>query len=85
MSKKKPIRSRGKLPLSKYFQKFEKGDRVAVIREKSVNSNFPKQIQGRTGVVKGKRGHSYIVEIKDQNKIKNYIIKPIHLRKIKTS
>ena len=85
MSKRKPIRTRGKLQLSKYFQELKQGDSVAVVREASVGSNFPKRLQGRTGKVKGKRGNAYFVTIKDQNKEKEFIIKPIHLRKIKTS
>ena len=83
MSKRKPVRTRGKLQLSRYFQEFKQGDSVAVVREAAVGANFPKRLQGRTGKVKGKRGSSYIIDIKDQNKEKEFIIKPIHLIKIK--
>ena len=83
MSKRKPIRTRGKLPLSKYFQELKEGDYVSVIREASIRSNFPKRLQGRTGVVESKRGKAYIVKIKDQNKEKRFLIEPIHLKKIK--
>ena len=83
MSKRKPVRTRGKLPLSKYFQEFKEGDTVAIVREASVGANFHKRMQGRTGTVEGKRGSSYIVKIKDQNKEKKYLIAPIHLKKIK--
>ena len=54
MSKKKSIRTRGKVSLSKYFQEFITGDFVAVVREQSVRSCFPRSLQGRTGVVEGK-------------------------------
>ena len=81
--KRKKIRTRGKLTLSKYFQDFKKGDSVAVVRESSVKSSFPINLQGRTGFVEGKRGKSYIVRIKDQNKEKIFLIEPIHLKKIK--
>lgn len=84
MSKRKSVRTRGKLPLSKYFQEFEKGDSVAVVRELAVNSNFPKRMQGRTGVVEGKRGKAYMVKIKDLAKEKRFLIEPIHLKKIKS-
>jgi large subunit ribosomal protein L21e len=83
MGKKKPMRKRGKLSFSRYFQEFKEGDRVSVDKELSVNSNFPKRIQGRTGKVVGKRGQAYIVDIKDQDKEKRFLIKPIHLKKIK--
>ena len=83
MVRRKKVRSRGKLPLSKYFQEFNVGDSIAVIREISIKASFPKRLQGRTGVVKGKRGKAYITVIKDQNKEKTFLIEPIHLKKIK--
>ena len=83
MVNKKQIKSRGKIPLSKYFQKFENNDSVSVVKELSVRSSFPLRMQGRTGNVEGKRGRAYIVKIKDSNMEKRYIIEPVHLRKIK--
>ena len=85
MSNRKKVRTRGKLQLSKYFQELKKGDSVAVVREPAVQSNFPARLQGRTGLVEGKRGKSYILKINDQNKEKNFLIKAIHLKKINTS
>ena len=83
MSGRKKTRTRGKLQLSKYFQKLEKGDSVAVVREASVKSSFPTRLQGRTGLVESKRGKAYIIKIKDQAKEKRFLIEPIHLKKIK--
>ena len=81
MLKKKKIRTRGKIQLSRYFQNLKEGDKVSVIREPSVSSTFPIRLQGRTGTILGKRGRSYIVEIKEQKKEKKFIIAPIHLKK----
>ena len=78
----KSSKTRGKLQLSRYFQELNEGDRVAVIKEKSIPSSFPKRIQGRTGIVEGKRGKAYIVKIKEINREKRFIIEPIHLKKI---
>jgi len=83
MIKRKQLRTHGKIKFSNYFQEFKEGDRVAVIRELAVQPKFPKQIQGRSGVVRSKIGNSYIVNIKDLNKEKTYIIHPVHLRKLK--
>jgi len=83
MAKKKPVRTRGKLQFSKYFQKLKEGDFVAVVNEPAVPSSFPKRLQGRTGVIEGTRGKAYIVKIKDQAKEKKFLIEPIHLNKIK--
>ena len=81
--KRKPVRTRGKLQLSKYFQELKKGDFVAVVRESAVQSSFPTRLQGKTGIIEAKKGKAYIVKIKDQNKEKRFLIEAIHLKKIK--
>ncbi|MBU0894607.1 MAG: 50S ribosomal protein L21e [Nanoarchaeota archaeon] len=83
MVQKKKIKTKGKLKLSRYFQELKKGEKVSVKRESSVKSSFPLKIQGRTGVVEGKKGGVYIIKMKDQNKEKTFLIPPIHLKKIK--
>ncbi len=83
MARKKKTRTNKGLQLSRYFQEIVLGDMVSVIRKPSVKAEFPERIQGRTGIVEEKRGRSCIVKIKDFNKEKRFIIKPIHLKKIK--
>ena len=83
MVRRKSLRTRGKIQLSKYFQELKKGDFVSVVREWSMTCNFPERLQGRTGVIEGKRGKAHVVKIKDQNKEKLFLIEPIHLKKIK--
>jgi len=83
MVDKKPIRTRGKLQLSRYFQILKPGDFVAISRERTIASVFPKRVQGITGEIESKRGRSYMVKIKDGNKEKRLLIEPIHLKKIK--
>jgi len=82
MLKRKRIREKGKIPFSKFFQKFNEGDYVAVTRELNQKASFPKRLQGRTGKIITKRGMAYVIEIKDISKPKQYIIKPVHLKKI---
>lgn len=79
MVKGKNIREKGKIKFSNYFQKFEKGDRVSIVRDLAVAANFPKTLQGNTGVIQGKQGRSYLVQIKN----KQYLVEPVHLKKIK--
>jgi len=79
----KTVREKGKLKLSRYFQKLKGGDIVSVIIEGSLKKSFPKRLQGRTGKIKEKKGKAYVVLIKDQKKEKEFIIEPIHLKKIK--
>lgn len=82
MVRRKKIRTRGKIQLSRYFQNLKEGDRIAVIREHSVDASFPERLQGRTGIVTGKRGRAYLVKIMDHDKEKKFIIESIHLKKI---
>ena len=84
MTRGKKIRTRGKIQLSRYFQNLKEGDNVSIVRDLSVEFNFPERLQGRTGKVLEKRGSSYYVEISDLNKPKRYAIKPVHLKKIKS-
>jgi ribosomal protein L21E len=83
MVNRKPVRTRGKIQLSRYFQNLKEGDSVAIVNESSLKSAFPKRLQGRTGIVQKRIGKSYLVNIKDQNKEKQFIIQAIHLKKIK--
>jgi len=80
--KRKQVRTRGKLQLSRYFQDLKEGDRVSVNKERAIASSFPLRLQGRTGVVEGKRGKIYMVKIKDQEKEKRFLIEAIHLKKM---
>lgn len=83
MLKRKRTSERGKISLTKYFQEFKVGEPVSVVRELSLPLDYVKKIQGRTGNIIAKRGSAYEVAILDINKEKRYMIKPIHLRRIK--
>jgi len=82
---KKSVREKGKRNLSRMFQKLEIGDRVCLCRDVSSKgkASFPRRMGGRTGVIEGKRGRAYIVQVNDLNAKKRFIIKPIHLKKLK--
>lgn len=77
------IREKGKIPLSKYFQSFEKGEKVNLV----INSNVQKgrffpRFHGLTGTVTGaKKGSCYEVTLKDGGKTKTIYVHPIHLKK----
>ena len=83
MMGRKLVREKGKIRLSRYFQEFKDGDRVAIVREASLPVGFPKRIQGKTGVIEGKRGKAYIVKLKEYINVKRFVVNPIHLKKIK--
>ena len=82
MIKRKVVREKGKIRLSRYFKNFNEGDKVAVVRELSIPADFPSRIQGRTGEIKGRRGKAYIVDLQDYRQKKTYFIEAVHLKKI---
>lgn len=83
MGKRKKVRQRGKIRFSEYFKELKEGEKVALKKEKSLNANFPERMQGKTGVVSGKRGSNFIVKVKDFKREKTYIVPSIHLLRIK--
>lgn len=82
MAKTKKIRQRGKIRLSRYFKVFKEGDKVAIVKEQSVVSSFPKRMIGKTGVIIATRGSHKMVELNDGDKVKKFIVHPIHLKKL---
>lgn len=82
MGKGKKVKQKGKIRLSEYFKELKKDDRVALKREKSFSADFPKRMQGKTGIISGKRGASYVVKVKDFDREKTYIVPAIHLIRI---
>ena len=81
--RRKSSRTKGKIRLSRMFQELKEGEKVSIVRDLAFEAGFPKRIQGITGTIQGKRGKAYIVKIKDYNKEKTLIVKPIHLKKLK--
>jgi len=75
-------REQGKLSLSRYFQEFNDGDKVALkIQSNIIKGRFFPRFQGLTGTISGKRGDCYAVLIKDHDKHKKLFVHPVHLKK----
>ncbi|PIN80867.1 50S ribosomal protein L21e [Candidatus Woesearchaeota archaeon CG10_big_fil_rev_8_21_14_0_10_34_8] len=80
---KKNIKERGKISLTRYFQKLEEGQQVVLKSEPAVQKGmYHGRFHGYSGKIIGKQGRCYKVAISDQGKIKEVIIHPIHLKKI---
>ena len=72
---------REKFKPSPYLQEFKTGSRVAIEQNSSSHKGMPHpRFKGKVGVIKGKRGNAYLVEIKDGNKTKIIISNPEHLK-----
>ena len=85
MAKGKSPRQKGKISFTRFFQHLKTGDYVAVAPERSIKLGYSKRIIGRTGKIISKRGSAYNVAIRELNKPKTYLIKPIHLKKIEVA
>ena len=82
MLKHKRIRQRGKLGLSKLFKEFNEGDKVALVHTPGEKADFPINFNGRAGIISEKRGNAFVIKVKDGGKIKEFIVKRIHLKKL---
>ncbi|MCK5150499.1 MAG: 50S ribosomal protein L21e [Candidatus Thorarchaeota archaeon] len=77
----KRVRTRGLGPVSTVLTDYEVGDRVNIVIDPAIHKGMPhRRYQGRTGVVKGKRGRAIEVDVKMGNALKSLIIRPEHLR-----
>jgi large subunit ribosomal protein L21e len=75
-------RGRG-VTVGRIMGEFREGERVILRIEPSVQEGRPHpRYQGRVGMVRGRRGRAYEVEIKDGGKIKKVIILPEHLVRV---
>lgn len=69
--------------ITKFLQEFEVGQMVAIEPEPSSHKGMPyPKFTGHSGVVTGRRGNSYLVEIRVGNSIKQIISRPEHLKVI---
>ncbi|MEM0355129.1 MAG: 50S ribosomal protein L21e [Desulfurococcaceae archaeon] len=84
---KKSIRERGAIPpLSLLMYEYSVGDRVHIVINPSITKGMPhRRFHGKTGVVVGKRGYSYIVKVEMGNKEKILFVRPEHLRPVMQS
>ena len=78
---KKGFRERGKISLKKFFQEFKVGQKVILKAEPGYQKGlYHPRFHGRHGIVKGKQGNAYLVEVKDIKKTKTVLVHPVHLK-----
>ena len=74
---------RSRLFIRRILHPYETGDRVAIVIDGAQQRGMPhRRFQGRTGVISGKQGRAYVVEVKDGNMDKTVISRPEHLRPV---
>lgn len=75
---------RDKFTVTPYLREFNENDRVTVMPNSSSDKGMPHiRFKGAAGIVKGKRGTAYNVEVKIGDKKKTIITKPEHLVPVK--
>jgi large subunit ribosomal protein L21e len=73
-------RERGKIGLSRILRTYEPGQKVTILIESSVHKGMPhRRYHGRVGVIREKRGKSYVVDVEMGNQTKQIIARPEHL------
>jgi len=79
----KNFRRRGKISLTKYFAEFDEGQKVQLVAEPAIQKGmyFPR-FHGKVGIVCGKQGNCYQVEISDIGAKKTLVVHPVHLKKV---
>lgn len=76
------ISEKGKLPVRKFLQAFQNGDRVLLKAYPGYqNGIYPLRFHGKIGEITRKQGDCYIVNVKDGGKLKECIIHPVHLNR----
>jgi large subunit ribosomal protein L21e len=79
----KPLREKGKLSLTRYFDTFEVGEKVLLKAEPSVHEGmYHGRFHGKVGVVQKQKGTCYEVQIDDLGKKKIVIVHPVHLKRV---
>ena len=81
----KKFKSKPSKGLTIHFKELKTGDKVAIVYHPSFPAFLPKRVEGQTGIILGKRGDSYLIEIRQGTQKKQFIVESAHLKKIKTS
>ena len=74
-------RRNSKIAVNQHFVDWKPGTRVHIEVDGSFHSGIPfRRTLGKTGIVTGKRGKVYMVELIDGKTKKEHLIHPVHLK-----
>lgn len=78
----KTPREKGRPSPAKFLKEFEVGEKVVIDVEPSVRRGMPhRRYQGKVGVVVGRRGDAYLVDVRLGGKTKHLIVLPVHIKR----
>ncbi len=77
------MKRRERTTVNKMLAELKEGQTVQVNINSRIHEGIPfRRFQGKTGVVSGKRGRSYIVDLRDGKKEKTLVVHPAHLKEL---
>jgi large subunit ribosomal protein L21e len=77
---RKQPRERGKVGLSRLLRAYNPGDKVKISIDSGVHKGMPhRRYHGRVGIIKGRRGRSYVIEVTERNQTRTLIARPEHI------
>jgi large subunit ribosomal protein L21e len=78
---RKPPRERGIRPLTSLLIQYSIGDIVDIKIDSSEHKAMPyRRFHGKTGKIVEQRGNSFVIEVKDGNKVKKVITNRSHFK-----
>ncbi|MFT4310448.1 MAG: 50S ribosomal protein L21e [Candidatus Woesearchaeota archaeon] len=78
------LRQRGKVPISSYLQALHVGTKVQLVANTFEQGGlYHPRYHGQVGVVVGQQGVCYKVQVKLGNQKREFLVHPVHLRKVK--
>jgi large subunit ribosomal protein L21e len=79
----KELRQKGKISLTKFFQEFKVGQKVVLLVESGYQRGmYHRKFYSKDGIVSGKQGKCYLVDIVDGRVAKTVIVHPVHVKKV---
>ncbi len=80
---RKNVREKGIKPPSYLLQDYKPGDKVVLKYDSAIHKGMPhKRFYGRIGIITGKRGGAYVLQVVDGDKTKTLIARPEHLKRL---
>lgn len=77
------VREKGKLSIRRYLQDLEEGAQVVLKAQPSIQGGlYFRRFHGKHGIITGKQGGCYLVQVKDHAATKTLIVHPAHLKKV---
>jgi large subunit ribosomal protein L21e len=76
----KEPRQKGKIGLSKLLHNYQRGEKVAIKINSTIQKGMPnRRYHGKIGVVLDKRGRAYTVRVPQGDTTKEIIVRPEHM------